>query len=230
MAQISENIAFIRNEVESLKKCRENVKIIAVTKTFPCQDILLALDSAITDIGESKVQEALPKFEQLGSSLYGITKHFIGHLQSNKAKKAVQNFDLIQSLDSLSLAKDISRHAAEIGKIQNCLIEVKVSHEEAKTGIKPDQARDFYSQCMAIPNLLIKGLMAITPLSCNPEDSRPYFKQIYKLFENLKSDAGSGFEILSMGMSDDYKIAVEEGSNMVRIGSAIFGNRDYDSK
>ena len=229
MNRVYENIALVRQCVDSVKK--QNVELVAVTKAFTYQNVLQALECGIKHIGESKIQEALPKFEQLGSSLNGITKHFIGHLQSNKAKKAVENFDLIHSLDSISLAKDISRHARNAGKIQSCLIEVKVSKEETKTGIKPEDTRAFYSQCLEMPDILIKGLMVITPLSCNPEDSRPYFKQIYNLFTDIqKTFARNDFNILSMGMSDDYKIAVEEGSNMVRIGSAIFGNRNYGNK
>lgn len=230
MNKICKNIALIKESVESLKK-QEKVELIAVTKTFPYQDVLQAIDCGIKNIGESKIQEALPKFEQLGNSINAVTRHFIGHLQSNKAKKAVENFDLIHSLDSLNLAKDISRHASNAGKIQNCLIEVKVSGEETKTGVKPEDISGFYLQCLELHDISVRGLMVITPLSDNPEDSRPYFKEIYELFENIKKTfKKEEFNILSMGMSDDYKIAVEEGSTMVRIGSAIFGNRDYGNK
>ncbi|MDR1195693.1 MAG: YggS family pyridoxal phosphate-dependent enzyme [Endomicrobium sp.] len=230
MNKICENINFIRKTVESLKK-QESVEIVAVTKTFPYDDVLQALNCGIKHIGESKIQEALPKFEQIGSGLKSITKHFIGHLQSNKAKKAVENFDLIHSLDSIDLAKDISRHAQNAQKTQNCLIEVKVSDEETKTGVRAGEIKKFYAQCLEIPNISIKGLMIITPLSRSPEDSRPYFKQIYDLFTVMQKSCGKDdFNILSMGMSDDYKIALEEGSNMVRIGSAIFGDRNYGNK
>ncbi|MDR0820003.1 MAG: YggS family pyridoxal phosphate-dependent enzyme [Endomicrobium sp.] len=231
MENIRGNIEFIKNTINSVKNASVAVELIVVTKTFPYQCVLEALKCEIKHIGESKIKEALPKFEQLGSSLDGITKHFIGHLQSNKAKKAVKNFDLIHSLDSVNLAGDISRYAANRGKLQNCLIEVKVSHEITKTGVNPNDVEDFYKQCLSIPNILIKGLMVIAPYSDNPEDSRPYFKQVYNLFENIKeSSGGSEFNILSMGMSDDYKIAVEEGATMIRIGSAIFGKRNYGNK
>lgn len=230
MKKICDNISFIRSSIESLSK-QGKVELIAVTKTFPYQDVLQAIGCGIKHIGESRIQEALAKFELLGESLNGVTKHFIGRLQSNKAKKAVENFDLIHSLDSLKLAKEISKHAVNAGKVQNCLIEIKVSGEETKTGIKPEEAPDFYFQCLKMPNILIKGLMVITPLSGSPEDSRPYFKQIYKLFTEMQKASGeSSFGILSMGMSGDYKIAVEEGANMVRIGSAIFGDREYVDK
>jgi pyridoxal phosphate enzyme (YggS family) len=231
MRNIRANIEFIRNTLKSTESISCSVEIIAVTKTFPCQDILEALDCGISHIGESKIQEALPKFDQLGSSLSGVKKHFIGHLQTNKAKKAVENFDFIHSLDSLKLAEDISHHAANVAKIQNCLIEVKVSQESSKTGVLPTDVNDFYVKCLSIPNIAIRGLMAITPYSDNPEDSRYYFKYVKSLFEGIKkSFANTNFDILSMGMSSDYKIAVEEGSTMVRIGSAMFGERDYGDK
>ncbi len=232
MKNISNNINFIKNNLELLSgDKKDKVRIIAVTKTFSHQDVFEAIKAGIKDIGESKVQEALPKFEQLGDKLEGITRHFIGHLQSNKAKKAVENFDLIHSLDSLKLAKNINRHSQSLNKVQNCLIEVKVSGEITKTGIEINSVCDFYRQCLDLHNILIKGLMVIPPLCDNPEDARPYFKKTHELFEKIKKEyKKEEFNILSMGMSDDYKIAVEEGSNMIRIGSAIFGERDYGNK
>jgi pyridoxal phosphate enzyme (YggS family) len=228
---ICKNIEFIKNALNSDGDKSVSIELIAVTKTFPPEDILEALKCGIKHIGESRIQEALPKFKQLGSSLNGITKHFIGRLQSNKVKKAVENFDLIHSLDSVNLACDISRRAAEVGKVQNCLIEVKVSREVAKTGIKPAELRDFYRRCLSIQNVLIKGLMVIAPYSDNPENSRSYFKEARGLFEDIKKSFGSSeFGILSAGMSHDYKIAVEEGATMVRIGSAIFGERNYGAE
>ncbi|MDR0956462.1 MAG: YggS family pyridoxal phosphate-dependent enzyme [Endomicrobium sp.] len=230
MRNIYENIEFIKNNINLIKNGSAAVDIVVVTKTFPCQDILEALKCGIKHIGESRMQEALPKFQQLGLSLSGINKHFIGHLQSNKAKKAVENFDLIQSLDSIKLAYDLNRHAKIIGKTQNCLIEVKVSQEITKTGVGLSNVKKFYKQCQMIPNILIKGLMVITP-HCNFEDSRFYFKLVYNLFKDIKESFDAvGFDILSMGMSEDYKIAIEEGSNMIRIGSAIFGDRDRENK
>jgi pyridoxal phosphate enzyme (YggS family) len=228
MKNICGNIEFIKDTVNFAKNAPVGVELIAVTKNFPYQCVLEALKCGIKHIGESKIKEALPKFEQLGLSLDGITKHFIGHLQSNKVKKVVENFDLIHSLDSVKLAGNISRHAVNRGKLQNCLIEVKISQEITKTGVNPNDVEDFYKQCLSISNILIKGLMCIAPYSGNPEDSRPYFKQVYNLFEKIRKSSGSSeFDILSMGMSDDYKIAVEEGATMVRIGSAIFGKRNY---
>jgi pyridoxal phosphate enzyme (YggS family) len=231
MKNICGNIKFIKDTVNSAKNASVAVELMAVTKTFPYQCVLEALKCGIKHIGESRMKEALPKFEQLGLSLAGVMKHFIGHLQSNKAKKAVENFDLIHSLDSVKLACAISRHAANRGKLQNCLIEVKISQEITKTGVNLNDVEGFYKHCLSIPNIFIKGLMFIAPYSINPEDSRPYFKQIYNLFENIRKSSGSSeFDILSMGMSDDYKIAIEEGATMVRIGSAMFGKRNYGNK
>ncbi|MDR1941704.1 MAG: YggS family pyridoxal phosphate-dependent enzyme [Endomicrobium sp.] len=234
MKNISGNINSIRNAVNDIKNKAggsKNVEILAVTKTFPWQDVCEALKCEIKGIAESKIQEALAKFELLGSRLDEISKHFIGHLQSNKVKKAVENFDLIQSLDSFKLAQDIDRHAKNINKIQSCLIEVKVSKEDSKTGIPFEEVEELYSYCLKLPNVSVNGLMTITPLNCSPQSSRLYFKSVFGLFEKIRlSHAGNEFNILSMGMSDDYKIAVEEGSNMIRIGSAIFGERDYGNK
>jgi pyridoxal phosphate enzyme (YggS family) len=227
MKNISENIELIRNIIGSVRNTSP-VELVAVTKTFSYRDVLLALGCGIKHIAESKIQEAIPKFEQLESSIAGITKHFIGHLQSNKIRKTVKNFDLIQSLDSIKFANEISCYAASIGKVQNCLIEVKVSQETSKIGISISDVKNFYKQCQLIQNILIKGFMIIAPYSTDPENSRPYFKRVRNLFENLKKTFNNpNFCILSMGMSGDYKIALEEGSNMLRIGSAIFGERDY---
>ncbi|MDR1784379.1 MAG: YggS family pyridoxal phosphate-dependent enzyme [Endomicrobium sp.] len=231
MRNIRENIEFIKDIVNLAKSSSTSVEIVAVTKTFPYQNVLEALRCGIKHIGESKIQEALPKFEQLAFSLRGIRKHFIGHLQSNKVKKVVENFDLIHSLDTMSLAYNISRHAKNLNKLQNCLIEVKVSHEMSKIGVNLNEVEGFYEKCLSIHNVLIRGLMVITPFSKNSKDSKYYFKQVYKLFEDIKkSFKNSEFDILSMGMSNDYKIAIEEGSNMIRVGSAIFGEREYKKK
>jgi pyridoxal phosphate enzyme (YggS family) len=231
MKNICGNVKFIKNTIGLAKNVSVGIELVAVTKGFFCQDVLEAMKCGIKHIGESKIQEALPKFKQLGSAFDGITKHFIGRLQSNKVKRAVEMFDLIQSLDSLKLAIDISRHAADINKVQSCLIEVKVSQEITKIGVSPKDVKDFYAKCQLLPNILIKGLMVIMPLSNKPKDLRFYFRQARSLFEDIKKTSNnSDFSILSMGMSDDYKIAIEEGSTMVRIGSAIFGERDYGNK
>ncbi|MDR2772288.1 MAG: YggS family pyridoxal phosphate-dependent enzyme [Elusimicrobiota bacterium] len=224
MENINKNIRIIHDTINSMVS--RSIELVAVTKTFPSQYIVEALKCGVKHIGESRIQEALPKFEQVGEALKGAKKHFIGHLQTNKAKKAVENFDLIQSLDSLDLAHSINKHALSCQKIQECLIEVKVSGESSKTGISPENVKDFYCSLCKFSNIAIRGLMIIPPLLDDIERSRAYFKQGYTLFNEMK-EQNDGFDILSMGMSDDYKIAIEEGSNMIRIGSAIFGSRVY---
>ncbi|MBQ3942771.1 MAG: YggS family pyridoxal phosphate-dependent enzyme [Elusimicrobia bacterium] len=229
MNSIAKNINDIRKRIENTSNGKK-VTLIAVTKTFSADCAKQAIDIGISDIAESKIQEAIPKFEALSNSLNGINKHFIGHLQSNKAKKAVLNFDLIQSLDSIDLAKDINRHAKDIGKVQKCLIELKVSTEATKSGASKEKVNEIYDYCVAnCPNVLICGIMTIAPYFDDKELVRPYFKLAYNVFENIKKIKNDGnFNILSMGMSDDFEIAIQEGSNMVRVGTAIFGERNYD--
>lgn len=231
MADISKNIEQIRNKIKETSNGK-NVSIVAVTKTFGADCIESALLSGINDIGESKIQEALPKFDVLSNKgiFKNIKKHFIGHLQSNKAKKAVLNFDLIQSLDSKELAENINRHAENINKIQYCLLELKISQEVTKHGISKEYIEDLYIYCIEkCKNIKICGIMTIAPYFEDKEKSRPYFKAAYDIFTDLKNQFyNEDFLILSMGMSDDFEIALQEGANMVRIGSALFGERIYD--
>ncbi len=231
MADISKNIEQIRNKIKETSNGK-NVSIVAVTKTFGADCIESALLYGINNIGESKIQEALPKFDVLSNKgiFKNIKKHFIGHLQSNKAKKAVLNFDLIQSLDSKELAENINRHAENINKIQDCLLELKISQEVTKHGVSKEYIEDLYIYCIEkCKNIKICGIMTIAPYFDNKEKSRPYFKAAYNIFTDLKNQFDNkDFLILSMGMSDDYEIALQEGANMVRIGSALFGERIYD--
>ncbi len=226
---VTKNIADIRNRILKAAKGAD-VTFVAVTKTFGAFKVGQALCQGITDIAESKIQEALPKFEVLSNDLKGVNKHFIGHLQSNKAKKAVLNFDLIQSLDSIDLANDINRHASSINKIQKCLIELKVSQEETKHGVSKETLFEIYNHCFSnCKNIAICGIMAIAPYFCDQEQVRPYFKEAYNIFSDLRGKViNQNFKILSMGMSGDFETAIQEGSNMVRIGSALFGERNYD--
>ena len=229
MNTIAENINDIKKRIEKASNGRK-ITLLAVTKTFSAECAKQAIDTGILDIAESKIQEAIPKFEVLSNSLVGINKHFIGHLQSNKAKKAVLNFDLIQSLDSIDLAKDINRHAKDINKVQKCLIEFKVSTEETKYGASKEKVYEIYDYCaLNCPNISVCGIMTIAPFFDDKELVRPYFKLAYEVFENIKNTKkDANFNILSMGMSDDFEIAIQEGSNMVRVGTAIFGERNYD--
>ncbi|MBN1385334.1 MAG: YggS family pyridoxal phosphate-dependent enzyme [Elusimicrobia bacterium] len=196
-----------------------SVKLVAVTKTVPADRIKEALDCGITDIGENRIQEAERKFEEL-SLAQSIKKHLIGHLQTNKVKKAVEMFDVIQSVDSIYLAEEINKRAGQINKIQECLVEIKVSEEETKYGLHPDKLPDFLEKAKELENIKIIGLMVMAPFFEDPEQTRPYFRRAYGYYSSLVTRHSLSY--LSMGMTNDYEVAVEEGSNMVRIGTGIF--------
>lgn len=192
-----------------------NVKLVAVTKTRTVEEIKQAIISGITCIGENRVQEANEKFPLLPN----VEKHMIGSLQTNKVKLAVELFDMIQSVDSLKLAKEIDKRCKAINKVMPVLVEVNIGDEPNKHGIKLEDAKSFVKEISQLKNIDVQGLMCVAPL-VNPEEARPYFKKMKQAFDSI-----NGLKWLSMGMSNDYKIAIEEGSNMVRIGTAIFGER-----
>lgn len=198
----------------------EDITLIAVTKTIPLERVLPLIEAGVRHIGENRVQEALTKFQNPdGTKRIGTAIHLIGQLQSNKAKKAAGFFDMVQSLDRLDLADDLSRHAKAVGRVLPCLVEVKISSEAAKTGVAPEALEEFVEKVRQRTSLAIMGLMGIAPLVESAEKARPYFARLRKLFEQTK------LEILSMGMSSDFEVAIEEGSTMVRIGTALFGER-----
>jgi len=197
----------------------QDITLVAVTKTVPLEKVIPFVQAGIRHIGENRVQEAMGKYSGFRAQNSEIRLHLIGQLQSNKAKKAVECFDMIQSLDRLDVALDLQRHAAAIGKKQACLIEVKISPEKTKSGLPPEQLNDFLSQLKGLDSLDIQGLMGIAPVTATPEESRPYFATLRKLFEQSRLD------ILSMGMSSDFEIAIEEGATLIRVGTALFGSR-----
>jgi pyridoxal phosphate enzyme (YggS family) len=204
------------------------ITIVAVSKGRTPEQIRQAVQAGLTDIGENKVQEALLKHRLLStvnSELSTIKWHMVGHLQSNKVKEAVEIFDLIQSVDSLRLAEEIDKQAARIRKIQDILIEVKTSAEESKFGLKPEETIEVIKEVAKFKNISIKGLMTIAPIMDNPQDARPYFRMLRELKDRINSLSTVNRELLtlSMGMTDDFEVAIAEGSNMVRIGRAIFG-------
>ncbi len=192
-----------------------NVKLIAVTKTRTVEEIKEAIISGITCIGENRVQEANEKF----SLLPKVEKHMIGGLQTNKVRLAVELFDMIQSVDSLKLAREIDKRCEDIGKVMPVLVEVNIGEESNKHGIKLKDVGSFVKEISQLKNISVQGLMCVAPL-VSPEEARPYFKKMKQSFDSI-----NGLKWLSMGMSNDYKTAIEEGSNMVRIGTAIFGER-----
>ena len=226
---IRDNILNIKKRVElsCLKIEREpaDIKIIAVSKGRTVYDIEEALLCGISDIGENRVQEALVKYRYFSTKTKANTQqvnwHMIGHLQRNKVKDAVRIFDLIHSVDSLILAEEIDREAARINKIQKVLIEIKTSPEKTKFGLDPDNAAGVIREAVNFRNLSIEGLMTIAPLSDSIQNSRPYFRMVRQLRDKIKI---CKLPILSMGMSDDFQIAIEEGANLLRIGRAIFNS------
>jgi len=228
---IKDSILKIRERVSSscskINQDPGKIALIAISKSRSIEQIKEAIEAGIIDIGENKVQEALikhNKLQTLSSKLSAPKWHMVGHLQTNKAKDAVKIFDLIQSVDSVRLAEEINKQAAKINKIQDILIEIKTSPEESKFGLKADESIEAITGINKFKNINIKGLMTIAPIVDNPEESRHYFKMLRELRDKINELRVTSYElrVLSMGMTDDFEIAIEEGSNMVRLGRAIF--------
>jgi len=200
-----------------------DVKLIAVTKTVDTERIKEAIDWGLRIFGESRVQEAKEKISNFKFQISNsrIEWHLIGHLQKNKAKTAVQLFDLIHSIDSRGLAEELNNHAKKAGKIQRVLIQVKLSEEETKHGAGKEDVMNLIDAVMKMKNLKLEGLMTMPPYFDNPEMARPYFRELRELRDNAKR-LGYKLPELSMGMTNDFEIAIEEGATMVRIGTGIF--------
>jgi hypothetical protein len=201
-----------------------SVKLVTVTKTIDIEQIRVAVAAGAAVLGENRVQEAREKIERLGNV---ASWHLIGTLQSNKAKYAVKLFDLVHSVDTLELAKEIDRQAARIGKTQDVLIEVNIAGEASKSGVPLNAAIDLVRDAAGLKHIRIKGLMTMPPYSENPEDSRQHFRKLRELSGSVTKDNvhGVSMQELSMGMSGDFEVAVEEGATLVRVGTAIFGER-----
>jgi pyridoxal phosphate enzyme (YggS family) len=228
---IEDNIELIRARIETVcnkvKRDPAEVTLIAVTKTVSAEDVNQALAAGVRHIAESRIQEAQQKFPLL-KPLPDMVKHMIGHLQTNKAARTVEMFDLIQSVDTLNLAEKIATHAVKMGKVQDCLIEVKVSGESTKFGLVPEQIDAVCAELQKLSGIRIRGMMAMAPFTEDPEQARPWFRMAHGIFERIQESAMfPDFSMLSMGMSHDFEVAIEEGSTMVRIGTAIFGERNY---
>ena len=215
-----------QNVNQILSELPDGVQLVAAAKTRKPEEILEAVESGVKIIGENYVQEAERAYEIVGNK---AKWHFIGHLQKNKAKKAVKMFDMIETIDSVEIAEEIDKRCAQIGKIMPVLIEINIGREKQKSGVFPETTEQLAKEISAFPNVRVKGLMTMGPLSGNPEDSRPHFVEMKKLFEKIKKLNLPNIEMryLSMGMTNSYKVALEEGANIVRIGSKIFGKRDY---
>ena len=214
---VAENFRAIRAELD------EQIILVAVTKNHGVEVMRAAIDAGATDIGENRVQEAAEKFQTLDRQ---VTRHLIGHLQTNKVKAAVKLFDVIQSVDSEHLATAIDKAAKSIGKVQDVLIQVNAAREPQKSGVMLEDLDALIKFVDAAKNLRLRGLMLIAPNFPDAEECRPLFRKMRKLFDELKP-AREDFDFLSMGMTHDYKIAVSEGANVVRVGTAIFGERLY---
>jgi len=204
----------------------ETVRLVAVTKAVPAERIRQAIDAGVRLIGENRLQEALPKIDALGGAR-DVRWHFIGQLQRRKVKAVVGRFELIHSVDSVELAAEIDRRAGEAGIRQNVLLEINVGREATKTGFAPDEAERVVTALEAMPNLAVRGLMAIPPPGPDAEASRHYFRTLRELAGTLASPSlrRVRMEELSMGMSQDFEVAVEEGATLVRVGTALFGGR-----
>lgn len=229
---ISENIKLIRERISAsaIKSGRsyEDIRLMAVTKTVPVEYINYSIDNCGIDlIGENKVQEFLQKKDEL--HLDNVEKHLIGHLQTNKVKKIVPLVDMIQSVDSLHLAEEISKQAVNNNLISKILLEVNIGSEESKTGFDKVKFFESLSQISELPNLAINGIMTIPPISDDQNELKKYFSLMAQYFNDIKEKKYKNFnmQILSMGMSGDYESAIECGANLVRIGSLIYGARIY---
>jgi len=213
------------NVSKMLEELPEGVSLVGAAKTRTPQEILEAVEAGLEIIGENYVQEAERAFQVVGGK---VKWHMIGHLQSNKAKKAVRVFDMIETVDSIKLARAIDRACGKIDKVMLILMEINSGEESQKAGVMPEDAISLARDMSELNNIKLMGLMTMGPLAGDPEDSRPYFQKTKKLFEEIKEMGLPGVEMkyLSMGMSNSYKVALEEGANVVRIGTKLFGERE----
>ena len=228
--RIADNLKIVQHRIqEALQKSDDpskKVDLIAVTKTVPVSRIQEAVSEGITQIGENKVQEILAKFDEIDAQ---VKWHMIGHLQRNKVKYIIDKVSLIHSVDSVSLLQEINRRAEMNHHVMQCLLQVNVSGETSKYGVDPSEIDHILQAIERLQSVKIIGLMTMAPYFDNPEKSRDCFKRLHAIYQELKARELQQVEmkILSMGMSNDFEIAVQEGSTMVRIGSALFGERDY---
>lgn len=226
--QIATNIAAIKQRIAAAAsragRAPETIRLMAVSKTVEPARIRQAIEAGMTLFGENYVQEAREKIPDIGHT---VEWHLIGHLQTNKVKYVVNLFDWIHSVDRLELARELDKRAGQNNRRLNVLIEVNVSGEESKSGAEAPQALELVRQISLLPHLSIRGLMTMPPYSDDPENSRPYFKALCKLRDEISAAAIPNIQMneLSMGMTDDFEVAIEEGATIIRVGRAIFGKR-----
>lgn len=202
-----------------------SIRLVAVSKTMPAEVVRDAIEAGILDLGENYIQEAKEKINTLAA--YPVTWHFIGHLQSNKAKYAVRLFDLIHSVDSLKLAQELNKYAKKNDKIQAILIQVNVAKEASKSGVYVEDTVQLLKEISRLENIAVKGLMTMPPYFNAPQKARPFFTALREIGDQIKMEAIPNISMaeLSMGMTGDFEAAIEEGATIVRIGTAIFGDR-----
>ncbi|MDD4320281.1 MAG: YggS family pyridoxal phosphate-dependent enzyme [Acidaminococcaceae bacterium] len=232
---LEDNINIVRAKInkalaqrKTKKLTGDKVTIVAVTKNHPVQVVTEALEAGLQNIGENRVQEAKGKRELLPN---GGIWHLIGHLQTNKTKQAVELFDIIESVDSEKVLTAINKEAGKIGKVQDILLQVNVAREEQKSGFLQEEFVALLPKLHVFDKVRVRGLMVIAQATDNPEETKPVFADGYENFLLLQNQVGAGYcDILSMGMTHDYWVAVEEGANSIRLGTALFGLRDYSIK
>ncbi len=229
MSVIADNLAAVRERIRAAcsraGRNPDEVRLVGVTKTVSNDRIREGAEAGLTILGENYIQEARQKIEALRG--LGVSWHFIGHLQSNKAKVAAELFDWVHTVDRASLAVELDRQAAKRGRVIPILLQVNVGDETSKSGVGPEGLPRLFESVLPLNNLSVRGLMAIPPLEEDPEKARPYFRMLRDLLERLKAGAPHPGELveLSMGMSGDFEAAVEEGATFVRIGTSLFGHR-----
>jgi len=231
LQEIKNNIIAISRDISDIcikkGKAPDSITIIAVTKTVEPDRMNYAIKCGIRNIGENKVQEIMAKYEKIEEN---VNWHLIGHLQTNKVKYIIDKVALIHSVDSIGLAEEISKRAEKAGLVKDVLVQVNVAQEETKFGIEYDDTDSFVERLSGFSGIRVKGLMTIAPYYDDAELARPVFRQLKEKFDMLAAAGipNVNMKYLSMGMTNDYKVAIEEGSNMVRIGTGIFGARNYD--
>jgi len=231
MTAVAENLSRVREQIAEAAaksgRSADDVELVTITKTHPAEKVREAIEAGQTLFGESRVQEACAKIPELPSNIHW---HFVGHLQKNKIRHALPLFEMIHSVDSLTLAQEVNRIADEEGLHGRVLFEVNVAGEGSKFGFAPDKLREQMEELLALPRLTILGLMTIPPMAEEAEASRKYFVQLRQLRDRLQTEFRVDLAQLSMGMTQDFPIAVEEGATLVRVGTAIFGQRSKKQK
>ena len=227
---ISENIENIRKNIDAACKRSgrdpKDVLLLAVSKTVNVDRIKVAVDCGLNSLGENRVQEIMEKYEPMGEN---VKWHLIGHLQTNKVKYIIDKVELIHSVESIKLAEEINKQAKKHNLVMDVLVEVNMADEESKFGVKPEETESFIRELALMDNIRVRGLMTVAPNVENGEENRVYFRNMKQLLVdiNAKNINNINMDILSMGMTGDYETAVEEGATIVRVGTGIFGKRDY---